>query len=108
MGSDAVERAERELWRVTTRLAALGPSRCRRPGPDGVSPADRVRPVLQWAADTAAACERRPRRVVPVLGEHALGDQLVVLAGDLLAAAGDDEAVVEQLHDRLVALRRGL
>ncbi|UER55086.1 hypothetical protein HJG43_11680 [Kineosporiaceae bacterium SCSIO 59966] len=73
-----------------------------------MSSADRVRPVLQWAADTAAVREGRPRRVVPVLGEHALGDQLVVLVGDLLAAAGDDEAVVEQLHDRLVALRRGL
>ena len=106
-GSSAREEAERELWRVTTRLAGLGPARLERPGPDGASPADRVRPVLQELADAAADLEGRPRRDVPVLGAHALGDQLVVLARDVLAAS-DDEAVAEQLRDRLVQLRRAL
>ena len=101
------EDAEKELWRVTTRLAGLGPARLTRPDEDGVAPQDRVRPVLQALADAAADAEGRPRRDVPVLGAHALGDQLVVLVRDLLAAT-DDEAAVEELHDRLVTLRREL
>ncbi|MEJ5866603.1 hypothetical protein WDV85_02470 [Pseudokineococcus sp. 5B2Z-1] len=73
-------------------------------------PVDVVRPVLQHLADAGADLEGEPRRPVPELGVHALGDQLAVLAGDVLAAAdarGDDVAVVD-LHDRLVALRRAL
>ncbi|WP_298801698.1 hypothetical protein [uncultured Pseudokineococcus sp.] len=73
-------------------------------------PVDVVRPVLQHLADASADLEGEPRRAVPELGAHALGDQLAVLAGDVLAAAdarGGDAAVVD-LHDRLVALRRAL
>jgi hypothetical protein len=55
--------------------------------------------------------EGRPRRAVPQLALHALGDQLVVLTRDVLAAAGQDEqgrALVDDVHQRLVALRRSL
>lgn len=101
------ERAERELGRVLTRLAALGPSRLSRPaGGGGPAPADVVRPVLQEVADTAAALEGRTPRVVPVLAERALGDQLAVLGRDLLAVG--DDAALESAAARLEALRRAL
>jgi hypothetical protein len=102
------EGVELELRRVTGRLAALGPARLARPVEDGPVPAARVRPVLQDLADEAARLEGRAARPVPELAPHALGDQLVVLTHDVLAASGDDEAVVDGLHDRLVALRRAL
>lgn len=102
------ERAERELGRVLTRLAALGPTRLSRPA-DGGGPslADLVRPVLQDLADQAAALEGRAPVVVPVLAERALGDQLAVLGRDLLGAAGDD-APLKRAATRLEALRRAL
>ncbi|TXR56441.1 hypothetical protein [Quadrisphaera setariae] len=102
------ERAERELGRVLTRLAALGPTRLSRPADGGgPSPADAVRPVLQELADAAATAEGRAPVVVPVLAERALGDQLAVLGRDLLSAAGDD-APLERAAARLEALRRAL
>jgi hypothetical protein len=97
-----------EVRRVATRLAALGPARLTRAAEDGATPADRVRPVLQDLADRAADLEGEPRRSVPVLAPHALADQLVVLVGDLLAAAGEDAAVLEHVHRRLVDLRRAM
>jgi hypothetical protein len=117
------EEARRELGRCRDRLAALGPGRLVRPGPthvgaevvagdpglSGPTPLDRVRALLQELADDAADLAGEPRRVVPALGPHAAGDQLAVLAADLLAAAGpDDDAVAARLHERLVALRRAL
>ena len=105
-------RVGRELDRVLTRLAALGPARSARPGPDGVAPAVRVRPVLQHLADAAADAEGRVRRPVPALPAHALGDQLAVLAADLLAALPPDDPSaapgLEDLAERLTALRRAL
>ena len=101
-------RVGRELDRVLTRLAALGPARSARPGPDGVTPADRVRPLLQHLADAAADAEGRARRRVPQLGAHALGDQLAVLAADLLAAVPADGPELAAVADELTALRRAL
>ncbi|ROP44016.1 hypothetical protein [Pseudokineococcus lusitanus] len=117
---ETVEAARRELGRCRDRLAALGPGRLVRPGPThvgaevvagepGPTPLERVRALLQELADDAADLAGEPRRAVPALGPHAAGDQLAVLAGDLLAAAGpDDDAVAARLHERLVALRRAL
>jgi len=93
------------------RITALGPARLARPGPDGATPADLVRPLLQHLADVAASAEGRARRSVPVLGLHALGDQLTVLAHDVLAAAGTTAAnpdALADVADRLTALRRAL
>ncbi|MGQ7294822.1 hypothetical protein [Quadrisphaera sp. KR29] len=105
------ERAERELGRVLTRLAALGPSRLSRSAGEGrPAPAELVRPALQELADAAAAAEGREPRSVPALADRALGDQLAVLGRDLLTAAaatGDDAALV-RAADRLEALRRAL
>lgn len=97
-----------ELRRVTSRLVALGPVRLERLDDEGTRPADHVRPVLQALADHAADLDGRPRRDVPRLLPHALADQLVVLTGDLLDAAGDDETVARDVHARLVGLRRDL
>ncbi|SDQ69024.1 hypothetical protein [Quadrisphaera sp. DSM 44207] len=92
---------------MLTRLSGLGPARSARPGPDGLAPVDRVRPLLQHLADAAADAEGRARRPVPVLGAHAVGDQLAVLARDLLATDPPPGALAD-LADRLVALRRAL
>ena len=117
----SAEDVQRELRRCLDRLAALGPGRLVRPGPRPVGaeavgtaepppPADAVRALLQHLADTGADLEGAPRRAVPRLAPHALGDQLAVLAADLLAAADarGDEAAVVDLHERLVGLRRAL
>ncbi|MEJ5946281.1 hypothetical protein WDZ17_13360 [Pseudokineococcus basanitobsidens] len=118
-----VDEVQRELRRCLDRVAALGPGRLVRPGPrpvgaeavddEGVqagAPVDLLRPLLQQLADAGADLEGEPRRVVPVLGAHALGHQLAVLARDVLAAAQvrDDAAALATLHNRLVALRRTL
>jgi len=101
------ERAERELGRVLTRLAALGPTRLSRPADGGgPAPADVVRPALQELADAAAALEGRAPRAVPVLAERALGDQLAVLGRDLLSVG--DDAALERAAARLEDLRRSL
>jgi len=101
------ERAERELGRVLTRLAALGPSRLsRRPDGGGPAPADVVRPVLQELADAAAALAGRAHRAVPVLAERALGDQLAVLGRELLEVG--DDAALERAAAQLEDLRRSL
>lgn len=95
---------------MLTRVAALGPARLARPGPSGQTPADLARPLLQHLADTAARAEGQPQRTVPVLAPHAVGDQLAVLARDVLALA-DGPLSADELHevaDRLTALRRAL
>ncbi|MBC3761601.1 hypothetical protein ACUN7V_06180 [Quadrisphaera oryzae] len=107
MTSAPRERAERELGRVLTRLAALGPTRLSRPADGGgPSPADAVRPVLQELADEAASAEGRVPVVVPVLEDRALGDQVAVLGRDLLDVG--DAAALERAAHRLEALRRSL
>ena len=102
------DETERELRRVAERIIALGPARLvRASGPGGATPEDRVRALGQHLADAAADLEGRPRRDVPRLAVHGLADQLVVLARDLLLAT-DDPDVEDDVHDRLVALRRSL
>ncbi|HEX5533012.1 MAG TPA: hypothetical protein VFX33_04650 [Actinomycetales bacterium] len=104
------DHVERELRRVVERIVSLGPARLARPSEhlDGDTPEQRVRRVAQWLADRAAALERRPRVVVPDVAPHALGDQIAVLARDVLMAAPDDWDVADELHQHLVALRRSL
>lgn len=122
---------------MLTRLATLGPARLSRgatpgPGPVGgqrsapggsepapVSPADLVRPLLQHLADLAADAQGRRRRAVPVLADRAVGDQLAVLAAEVLdpaepGGAGGAPPVplagdqLDDLASRLAALRRAL
>jgi len=74
---------ERELERVTDRLRLVGPRLGRRGTEEAAERLADVRAVLQQLADLGAVAEGGPRRPVPVLGEHALADQLLVLGHGL-------------------------
>lgn len=94
----------RELRRVVGRLAALGPQRLTRRGPDGATPADLVRAEVVVLAEVAADLRGDDHRHVPVLRPHALGDQLTVMVHEALAAG----ARPDDLTARLAQLRRAL
>ncbi|MEJ2579104.1 MAG: hypothetical protein P8Z68_08410 [Kineosporiaceae bacterium] len=94
---------QRELDRVADRLRVLGPRLAGRGDDAGLAT---VRRTLQELADLGAAAEDRVRRDVPVLGAHALADQVLVLGHDVLAAGSVES--VSRAHDLLVALRRSL
>lgn len=102
VGSEALHR---ELDRVAVRLRVLGPRWAGRGGA-GQPQVDTVRSALQELADLGADVEGRAHRAVPVLGPHALPDQLLVLGQDVLAAG--DPGAAHRAHDLLVALRRSL
>ena len=113
-----VEEVTRELGRVADRLRVVGPRLAARAGHDEASAAgiDRARDVLQRLADLAAAAESRPRREVPHLAPHALGDQALVLGHDVLrvarAEAGHDDdratSLLAEAAQLLEGLRRAL
>ena len=114
-----VEEVTRELGRVADRLRVVGPRLAARAEHDEAAAAgiDRARDVLQRLADLAAAGESRPRREVPHLAPHALGDQALVLGHDVLRAArgvgdaGDDDRATSLLAEAAVlleGLRRAL
>jgi hypothetical protein len=114
-----VEEVTRELGRVADRLRVVGPRLAARASHDEASAAgiDRARDVLQQLADLAADGESRPRREVPHLAPHALGDQALVLGHDLLRVAravgesGDDDRATTLLAEAAVlleGLRRAL
>ncbi len=98
-----------------SRLLALQTDRIRglpltrldraRPGEDA-SAADVVRAAAQELADLAADAEGRPRRTVPRLATHGLGDQLAVLGADVLRCG--DTTALDAAHDVLVRVRRAL
>lgn len=67
---------------------------------------DQIRGVLQVLADLAADAEGRPRRPVPALAPHGLGDQVLVLGHDLLAVASPDARAAGL--SALIELRRAL
>jgi hypothetical protein len=94
---------EREAARVADRLRVLGPRWAARDhAPDGAA-ADAVRRALQALADLAADAEGLPRRPVPWLALHALGDQVLVLAREAGRAGATDAA-----HEVLVRLRQAV
>ena len=78
------EQAQRRLERVADRLRVVGPRLAGREGPAAEELLGQIRAGLQRLADLAAAADGEPRRPVPVLAAHALGDQLLVLGHDLL------------------------
>ncbi|WP_432535035.1 hypothetical protein [Kineococcus arenarius] len=65
-----------------------------------------VRRTAQVLADLAADAEGRPRRELPRLALHGLGDQLAVTGSDVLAH-GDPPALAAAL-EAVLELRRGL
>lgn len=114
-----VEEVTRELGRVADRLRVVGPRLAARASHDEASAAgiDRARDVLQQLADLAADGGSRPRREVPHLAPHALGDQALVLGQDVLRVAraageaGDDDratALLAEAAQLLEGLRHTL
>ncbi|GAB7190212.1 hypothetical protein NUM3379_09180 [Kineococcus sp. NUM-3379] len=68
--------------------------------------ADVARAAAQALADLAADAEGRPRRTLPRLAVHGVGDQLAVVGADALAVCGPDALRAAERH--LVELRRAL
>jgi hypothetical protein len=96
----------REVSRVSARLRSLSPQRLARPDAGGLTPAVRAHRVAQDLADLAARSAGRSRRVVPVIADHGVADQVAVTAADVLAE-GDAGALTAAL-DTLIELRRVL
>ena len=94
---------EREAARVADRLRVLGPRWAARDHAPDAEAVAAVRATLQRLADVAAEAGGAPRRTVPALALHALGDQVLVLAREAARAGATDAA-----HDALVRLRRSL
>jgi Arc/MetJ-type ribon-helix-helix transcriptional regulator len=97
-----------QAGRLADRLRTLSDVRLAGAFPPYPSRADAVRALLQDLADAAADLEARPRRTVPLLPDLALGDQLAVLATDLLNAADGDDSVLTSAAERCLELRRAL
>jgi hypothetical protein len=88
------ERFGADLTRTVDRLRTLGLARLEASFAPEPTRADAAHEVAQRLADESADLEGRPRRQLPTLGAHAVGDQLAVTGHDLLAAAGDREISV--------------
>lgn len=82
MTAELLRRAES----VADRLGVVGPRLAARDSESATTALNDIRSVLQQLADLGADAEGRERRPVPVLGAHALGDQLRVLVQDVAAA----------------------
>jgi hypothetical protein len=104
-GDPSSEEALRRLERVADRLRVVGPRLAGREGADAQRVLDEIRAGLQRLADLAADADGEPRRPVPVLAEHALGDQVLVLGHDLLGhdLLGRDLLGRDLLGHRLLA-----
>lgn len=110
LGPLDVRRAElsRSLHLQADRVRGLPLSRLDRPGAagDGSSPADAVRAAAQELADLAADAEGQPRRTLPRLATHGLGDQLAVVGADVVRFGSADG--LSAAHDVLARMRRAL
>ena len=93
----------REAERVADRLRVLGPRWANRDVAGDAQQVAGVRAALQQLADLAAQAGGEPRRGVPELRMHALGDQVLVLAHEAAAAGCGASA-----RDVLVNLRHAL
>ncbi len=71
--------------RVADRLRVVGPRYAARQAPEAAHTLDRIAGLVQQLADLAADAADRPRRPVPRPAAHALGEQLLVLTGDVLS-----------------------
>ena len=93
----------RDAEREADRLRVVGPRMAARDGEEPAALLAAVRADLQRLADLAADAEARERRPLPVLGAHALGDQVLVLAHDV--AVLDAPAAHEAARTVLAELR---
>jgi hypothetical protein len=84
--SPTPEEALRSLDRLADRLRVVGPRLAARDGEPARELLRSVRAGLQRVADLAADVDGEPRRAIPELAAHALGDQALVLGHDLLGS----------------------
>jgi hypothetical protein len=96
----------REAERVADRLGVVGPRLAARIGAEAVRELAVVREGLQAIADAAARARSEPTRAVPALAPRALGDQVLVLAHEVVST-GSPQALTEAAAV-LAALRRRL
>ena len=97
----------RSLNLQADRIRGLPLARLDRPSAlSGTSPADAVRAAVQALADLAADAEGEPRRPLPRLATHGVGDQLAVVGGDVLQFG--DAAALAAAHQVIVEMRRAL
>lgn len=95
----------REIDRLASRLGALGQVRV------AGEPAQSVRDLAQRLADARAELTGEPRRAVPRLADHAVGDQITVIGRELVdavATAGSPSAWLDALLRDVVSVRRSL
>jgi hypothetical protein len=102
--ASAAGELSRERDRVVHRLRSMAL--------DAV-PGERVLATAQRLADLAADADRSPRRTVPALEPYAAGDQVAVLAGEVLAVAerldpGPRESLLTAATAVLAELRHDL
>jgi hypothetical protein len=105
-GSWAAAALTREAERVADRLRVVGPRLAARGTPEARGVVTQVRELLQRLADLGADGEGEPRREVPALAEHALADQLLVLARDVASRANAE--IMDAAARELAALRQTL
>ena len=102
LGAPADQAARAELSRVLGLLAdrirtqPLSRLERTRPGEER-SPADHVRAAAQELADLAADAEGEPRRPLPHLALHGIGDQFAVVGADV--ARHGDAAALATAHE---------
>lgn len=112
---------EREVRRVADRLRVLSPARLAEPVAGHASRAAAGRTLAQALADAAARLEADPqvpaaRRVLPVLADGAVGEQVAVTGTDLLLAAAQTSPadapraleILAAAREQVTAVRRAL
>jgi len=94
-----------ELTRAVDMLRSMPIPKLSRPVDDSDSTrAECARDVAQFLADLAADAEGGPRRVIPDVGDPAVGDQLAVTGRDLVRSECGEQ-VMQAAAERLRALR---
>lgn len=84
--SPTPDEVARDVVRVADRLRVIGPRLAARGTPQAGEVLDDVRAALQRLADLSTGAEGVPARPVPVLAEHALADQVLVIGHDAVSA----------------------
>lgn len=104
IGEDLVREAERVADRLRVLLPRLLARQDATPGRELL---DATAATLQALADAAARAQGQPRRAVPRIGAHAVPDQVLVLARDLVAGTPEPGAFPTEAASR-AALERAI
>jgi len=88
-----------EINRVVERLRSMPLTKLAAPWPPFPSRVAGARALAQQLADAAADASGEPHRVVPDVGDAAVGDQIAVTGADALAVVLPDDVVADLLRD---------